>query len=301
MKESIVEIAGHRYRYGYDSDTKRTVYLGPVGDGPELSENEFLKALATTPLTPDIIINDMLEAYGEDNINLWNCHQTTWRLMKLYRDRDDLTVVLGVAPLFSMAPDGRGYGPYFLPHSWVETPDYIIDTNPEQVAYHEEDYWTVSTDPEGRKSRANKSWFFEQARERGNEQFLLDTGWEEKLNLKVIPKSDPLAKGYYKKVKDAYENNPSVQKRFDSPKKWTEHLFVGLPLENEFGFTSSYAGEYIFGDEYQRNLDQLEKVYDMVLDGKIEVDWKYLTISGKRIEKRKQEREKRKHRQLFDF
>lgn len=45
MKESIVEIppgSGNQYRYGYDPDTGKTNYLGPVGDAPSLHEEEFL-------------------------------------------------------------------------------------------------------------------------------------------------------------------------------------------------------------------------------------------------------------------
>lgn len=297
MKENVVEIGNHRYRYGYDSSTKRTVYLGPVGDGPELSENEFLKALATTDLTPELIIDDMVEAYGEEDINLWNCHQTAWRLMELYRDRDDLTVVLGVAPLFQFGPEGYGYGPYFLPHSWVETPDYIIDTNPEQVAYHETDYWLVSTDPDGEKSRTHIGWFMEQARERGSERLLRQQGMEQKLNLKVISKSDPSAKGYYRGVGTAFQNDPVAQKRFKTPKGWSDS-FTGLPLESEFGFTLNRAGMHLFKDDYDRTENQVKAIYDMILDGKIVVDWEHLKISGERIEKRKQER---KPKQLFDF
>ena len=42
-KESIVEINGHQYRYEYVDG--KTVYRGPVGDGPALSEEEFLAAV----------------------------------------------------------------------------------------------------------------------------------------------------------------------------------------------------------------------------------------------------------------
>jgi hypothetical protein len=41
----VVEIAGHQYRYGYDPDSKKTIYLGPIGDGPEISEEDFLAAI----------------------------------------------------------------------------------------------------------------------------------------------------------------------------------------------------------------------------------------------------------------
>lgn len=51
MKENVVEIKGHKYRYGYkDGDT---IYMGPVGDGPSLSEEEFTKAMMASPLTED--------------------------------------------------------------------------------------------------------------------------------------------------------------------------------------------------------------------------------------------------------
>jgi len=43
--ETIVVIGGHQYRYEYDEISGKTLYRGPVGDAPELSEAEFLKAL----------------------------------------------------------------------------------------------------------------------------------------------------------------------------------------------------------------------------------------------------------------
>jgi len=45
-KESQVEINGHLYRYHYDEDTQKTVYDGPVGDAPTISEAEFMAAAA---------------------------------------------------------------------------------------------------------------------------------------------------------------------------------------------------------------------------------------------------------------
>lgn len=41
MKESVVDIGGHQYRYGYDPATKKTTYLGPVGGAPTISERTF--------------------------------------------------------------------------------------------------------------------------------------------------------------------------------------------------------------------------------------------------------------------
>lgn len=45
MKESIVDIEGHSYRYGYNESTQKTVYLGPVGDAPALTEEQFLQEI----------------------------------------------------------------------------------------------------------------------------------------------------------------------------------------------------------------------------------------------------------------
>jgi hypothetical protein len=45
MKESVVEINENWYRYQYDPETQKTQYLGPVGDSPTLSEEEFLREM----------------------------------------------------------------------------------------------------------------------------------------------------------------------------------------------------------------------------------------------------------------
>jgi len=61
MKESIVVISGHRYRYEYVDGA--TVYRGPVGDAPELSEQEFLAAM----IIPDHqrLVGTLEKAFGE--------------------------------------------------------------------------------------------------------------------------------------------------------------------------------------------------------------------------------------------
>ena len=41
--DSIVEIGGHRYRYAYDPGSQQTLYRGPVGSAPALTEQEFLR------------------------------------------------------------------------------------------------------------------------------------------------------------------------------------------------------------------------------------------------------------------
>lgn len=49
MTESVVEIKGSQYRYAYDPETQTTRYLGPVGDAPTISEEEFLEELFKLP------------------------------------------------------------------------------------------------------------------------------------------------------------------------------------------------------------------------------------------------------------
>jgi hypothetical protein len=50
LKESIVEIKGHLYRYHYDPNSKKSVYDGPVGSAPELDEEEFLLFIEEEPI-----------------------------------------------------------------------------------------------------------------------------------------------------------------------------------------------------------------------------------------------------------
>jgi hypothetical protein len=52
VSEHIVNIKGHRYRYAYDRATRKTQYLGPVGDAPPLSESDFHRTIIT-PSDPE--------------------------------------------------------------------------------------------------------------------------------------------------------------------------------------------------------------------------------------------------------
>jgi len=45
LKENIVQIGNHRYRYAYDPNGQQTRYLGPVGQAPDLTESEFFSLL----------------------------------------------------------------------------------------------------------------------------------------------------------------------------------------------------------------------------------------------------------------
>jgi hypothetical protein len=44
-KDSIAVINGHEYKYRYNSDTKLMDYLGPVGDAPALTQEQFREAI----------------------------------------------------------------------------------------------------------------------------------------------------------------------------------------------------------------------------------------------------------------
>lgn len=59
IEESVVVIKGHRYRYGYDYSTRKTVYLGPVGeDAPALSEGDFMAILKRQYTSMEDIIDN---------------------------------------------------------------------------------------------------------------------------------------------------------------------------------------------------------------------------------------------------
>jgi hypothetical protein len=45
MKENVVQIKGGKYRYQYDPETGKTLYRGPVGDAPSISEQDFFNHL----------------------------------------------------------------------------------------------------------------------------------------------------------------------------------------------------------------------------------------------------------------
>jgi hypothetical protein len=44
-KDSIALINGHEYKYRYNPDSRVMDYLGPVGDGPRLTEDQFREAM----------------------------------------------------------------------------------------------------------------------------------------------------------------------------------------------------------------------------------------------------------------
>jgi hypothetical protein len=50
MKENVVDIRGHKYRYAYDAESQKTTYLGPVGNAPALDEDMF-KAIVTQKIS----------------------------------------------------------------------------------------------------------------------------------------------------------------------------------------------------------------------------------------------------------
>jgi hypothetical protein len=61
MKETIVTIKGCQYRYAYDPEAKVTKYLGPVGQGPTLTEAEFHRIVNIDNWIDDEMKNAELE------------------------------------------------------------------------------------------------------------------------------------------------------------------------------------------------------------------------------------------------
>lgn len=68
MKESIVEIpegSGNQYRYEYDPSSGKTLYRGPVGTAPALSEEEFAISILNQEQRKDFdFFNDVAKAFG---------------------------------------------------------------------------------------------------------------------------------------------------------------------------------------------------------------------------------------------
>ncbi len=114
----------------------------------------------------------MLCAYGEEEINVQNCHATSWMVYDQFHEKLDLQIILGVVPGYYPYP-GRRVGPEPIAHSWVETPGLLIDTNPQAVAYWTEEFWIDEATPAPR------------------------------LNLKAIRKADLGGLKYYRKVEEA--------------------------------------------------------------------------------------------------
>ena len=56
-KISEVDIKGHRYRYQYNEETGATEYLGPVGDAPAISEEEFLRRVEISNKEKEVMEN----------------------------------------------------------------------------------------------------------------------------------------------------------------------------------------------------------------------------------------------------
>ena len=153
-------------------------------------------------LTPDGIISAMLCAYGEEEINVQNCHATSWMVYDQFHEKLDLQIILGVVPGYYPYP-GRRVGPEPIAHSWVETPGLLIDTNPQAVAYWTEEFWIDEATPAPR------------------------------LNLKAIRKADLGGLKYYRKVEEALAQPQLLggaavllhQKRWRFGRRYCRHAF----------------------------------------------------------------------------
>jgi hypothetical protein len=69
MTDNIVEISGCKYRYSYDPETQATVYKGPVGASPALSESEFEKLAVVQQV---ILSPEEKMELGHASIKRWN-------------------------------------------------------------------------------------------------------------------------------------------------------------------------------------------------------------------------------------
>lgn len=88
----------------------------------------------------ELVTTKMVEVYGEDHINLCNCHTTAWMVFDLFSKICDLKIVLGVVLGYYPYPQER-IGPTPILHCWVETPEFTIDPNPQVVANWTDEYW----------------------------------------------------------------------------------------------------------------------------------------------------------------
>jgi GNAT superfamily N-acetyltransferase len=52
VKESVVDINGHQYRYRYDPASGKTIYVGPVGSAPAISEEDFTAVMSSIQFVP---------------------------------------------------------------------------------------------------------------------------------------------------------------------------------------------------------------------------------------------------------
>lgn len=218
-------------------------FVDAVKDHPYIEEpfisitDLFKKDVFDAPdVSAEDIVERAVEEYGRENIDRWNCHLTAWYLWDLFHESlPDLKIVLGIVEGVRFYPAGHGKlgkDPGPITHCWLETDEFLIDTNPQQVLHWTDEYAPQVETPDTPP------------------------------NLKVIPKTDPVVKSYYKDVGRAFDEI-AQKEYFDSADAWATG-FVGVQYASEEAFVKALAEE--------RGLDYEQ----MVKDGRIVVDTRFL-------------------------
>jgi len=84
----IPEGSGNKYRYEYEGGS--TVYKGPVGDSPQLTEEEFMAAMDQEPPTL-LLMEDRRDEKGVAKATRCQCKQNCPRL--IYYNGSDVAIV----------------------------------------------------------------------------------------------------------------------------------------------------------------------------------------------------------------
>jgi hypothetical protein len=110
-KESVVDIGGHQYRYTYDPESKKTLYLGPVGSAPPLSEADFSRLMMAENLISDLQKQGIPRKMAEMMVDF--AHEMEEEDMPLWREEETLiywaklTSMMSVDESFYLAIDRR--------------------------------------------------------------------------------------------------------------------------------------------------------------------------------------------------
>jgi len=170
------------------------------------------------------IVERVINRYGIDNINLWNCHVTAWKVWDVIKDEyPDLRFVLGVADgvRFRWGDHDeliKDRGP--ITHCWLETDDLVIDTNPNQVWMWTSTYGTESGCP----------------------------------NIHVFPKSSIYYDDYFTSIDEAYKHFVDSRGGMaDDVKQWAD---MNLGYRHEQTFMYGMSREYV---DYETYLNMIKE------------------------------------------
>jgi len=120
-KESIVEIppgSGNHYRYEYDESSGKTLYRGPVGDAPQIGEEEFLRLVHDIAIEPKITISE--DEYGNVNRN-WNW-EMKWTPYDKKKDNGRILISAYKTEMPPIGQQPKGYTTFGLQIGQTSTP-----------------------------------------------------------------------------------------------------------------------------------------------------------------------------------